>query len=179
MGTRVGYAGGTKENPTYYSLGDHAETIQIDYDPTQVSYEELLDVFWQSHNATSQPYSRQYRSIVFYHDEEQRSKTEESRDREAARRGVQILTEIMPAAEFTLAEGYHQKYRLQQATVVMDEFMAIHPAGGWIDSAAAARVNGYLGGYGSLESLQSDRGSWGLTGEAAERLLDSVRRWQR
>lgn len=68
--TRVGYAGGSKENPTYYSLGDHSETIQIDYDPTQISYGQLLEVFWNSHNPTYEPWSRQYMSIIFYHSED-------------------------------------------------------------------------------------------------------------
>jgi len=52
--TRVGYAGGSTNNPTYYNLGDHSETVQIDYDPTRISYEELLEVFWDSHNPTTQ-----------------------------------------------------------------------------------------------------------------------------
>ncbi len=64
--TRVGYAGGTKRNPTYYNLGDHTETIQIDYDPTYVSYRELLDIFWESHDPAARPWSRQYMAVVFY-----------------------------------------------------------------------------------------------------------------
>ena len=177
--TRVGYAGGTTENPTYYSLGDHTETVQIEYDPTQVSYEELLDLFWESHNPTSQPYSRQYMSIIFHHNEEQRRLAMESRDREAVRRGAEIFTEIVPASEFTLAEGYHQKYRLQQQPEIMDEFRAIYSHGGWVDSTAAARVNGYLGGYGSLERLQTDMTSLGLSPEAGELLLIVAKRLQR
>jgi peptide-methionine (S)-S-oxide reductase len=61
-----------QENPTYHSLGDHSETIQIEYDPEQISYEELLDIFWSAHNPTARPWSRQYASFVFYHDETQR-----------------------------------------------------------------------------------------------------------
>ena len=102
--TRVGYAGGTMKNPTYHNLGDHTETIQIDYDPTQISYEELLDVFWDSHNPTSRPWSRQYMSIVFYHDEEQKRSAIETRDREGSRREGVIFTEIVPASQFYLAE---------------------------------------------------------------------------
>jgi len=169
--TRVGYAGGTKENPTYMNLGDHAETIQIDYDPTRVCYTDLLEIFWQSHDPTSRPYSRQYMSIIFYHNEEQRTLAEESRDREEARRGVPILTEIMPSSGFTLAEGYHQKYRLQQNPEFMEEFRAIYPDDGWVDSTAAARVNGYLAGYGSQSELSAGLDSLGLSPEAGERLL--------
>ena len=169
--TRVGYAGGTKENPTYTSLGDHAEAIQIDYDPTRISYTELLEIFWQSHDPTSRPYSRQYMSIIFYHNEEQRRLAEESREREEGRRGTPILTEIMPASGFTLSEGYHHKYRLQQNPQLMEEFQAIYPGGGWVDSTAAARINGYLAGFGSQSELSAGLDSLGLSPEAGELLL--------
>lgn len=175
--TRVGYAGGTKENPTYRSLGNHAETIQIDFDPTLVSYEELLDVFWDSHSPTSRPWSQQYASIIFYHDEEQQRLAQETRDREAARRGVPIFTEIVPFSEFYLAEGYHQKYRLQQAGDLLDEFRAIYPDDAdFVNSTAAARVNGYLGGYGTLEALQAEFEGLGLSPAAQEALLDRLDR---
>jgi len=67
--TRVGYTGGSTKNPTYHSLGDHTETVQIDYDPTQISFEELLDVFWDSHRPTQRAWSRQYMAAVFFHNE--------------------------------------------------------------------------------------------------------------
>jgi len=169
--TRVGYAGGSKENPTYTDLGDHSEAIQIDYDPTRISYTELLEIFWQSHDPTSRPYSRQYMSVIFYHSEEQRRLAEESLEREEARRGAPILTEIVPASGFTLAEGYHQKYRLQHNPEFMEEFQAIYPDGGWVDSTAAARVNGYLAGYGSQSELSAGLDSLGLSAEAGELLL--------
>jgi peptide-methionine (S)-S-oxide reductase len=170
----VGYAGGTKENPTYMSLGDHSETIQIDYDPAQISYTELLEVFWQSHNPTSRPYSRQYMSAIFYHDEEQRRQAEESRESEEARRGAPILTEIVPFSGFTLAEEYHQKYRLQGNSLLMGELRSIYPDGGWIDSTVAARVNGILGGHGSPDELPAGIDGLGLSPEADEALLRIV-----
>ncbi|MFX1411650.1 MAG: peptide-methionine (S)-S-oxide reductase, partial [Promethearchaeota archaeon] len=130
MRTRVGYAGGTTENPTYYRLGDHSETLQIDYDPTRVSYQDLLDVFWRSHNPTRPAGSRQYMSIIFYHDDEQKRLALETRDREAARRNATIYTEIVPATGFTWAEDYHQKYRLRQVPALMREFEALYPDAG-------------------------------------------------
>ena len=69
--TRVGYTGGRKLNPTYYSLGDHTESFQVDYDPTQISYQQLLDIFWDSHNPTRGAWSRQYRAAIFVHNEAQ------------------------------------------------------------------------------------------------------------
>ncbi len=174
--TRVGYAGGTTHNPTYQRLGDHTETIEIDFDPTQASYAELLDVFWASHSPTSPTRSRQYMSIIFYHNDEQKKLASATRDREAARNNGQIYTEIIPAAEFYLAEAYHQKYRLQQAADLVREFNALYPAGdGFVDSTAAARVNGYLGGHGSFAQLQAEVSDFGLSSAGEERLLDLVR----
>jgi len=112
--TRVGYAGGSSNNPIYYNLDGHSETIQIAYDPTKVTYEELLDVFWDSHHPSAEPYSRQYMSIVFYHNEEQRRLAIESKECEESRSGLSVITEIIPFSEFYLAEDYHQKYYLRQ-----------------------------------------------------------------
>ena len=126
--TRVGYAGGKKKNPTYHDLGDHTETIQMDYDPAVISYEELLDVFWDSHNAAVPSWSRQYMSIIFTHDDEQKRLAAESRDREAAKTKSTIVTEIRPAGEFFLAEDYHQKYLLRSERDILREFTAIYPS---------------------------------------------------
>jgi peptide-methionine (S)-S-oxide reductase len=173
--TRVGYAGGTTKDPTYHNLGDHTETIQIDYDPAQISYKELLDVFWESHNPAQRSWSRQYMSIVFYHNEEQKRLAMETRDREAAKIQGQIFTEIVPASEFYLAEAYHQKYRLRQVPDLMEEFSVIYPADeDFVDSTAAARVNGYLGGHGTIEALQAELSSLGLSPEASQKLLDII-----
>jgi peptide-methionine (S)-S-oxide reductase len=170
--TRVGYAGGTKENPTYRSLGAHSETIQIDYDPTQITYQELLDLFWDSHNPTARPWSQQYASIIFYHTEEQRQLALETRDREAAKYGREILTEITPFSSFYRAEDYHQKYRLQQVPELVEAFQAIYPdTSDFVDSTATARVNGYLGGYGTLENVQSEVENLGLSPAATQELL--------
>ena len=79
--TRVGYAGGAKENPTYHNLGDHTETLQIDYDSSKISYEKLLELFWEEHDPTSRSWSRQYKAVVFYHDEEQKRLAIAGRDR--------------------------------------------------------------------------------------------------
>ena len=173
--TRVGYAGGSKDNPTYRDLGDHSETIQIEYDPTRISYEELLDIFWSSHSPTARPFSRQYASIIFYHDEEQKRLAEASLDREAASRGKPIYTEIAPLAEFYLAETYHQKYRLQQVPALASDYRAIYTQDDeFVSSTATARVNGYLGGYGTLAALQAEIEALGLSQAGQQTLLDRV-----
>ncbi len=175
--TRVGYAGGTKANPTYHSLGDHTETIQIDYDPARISYEKLLEVFWRSHNPAQSPWSRQYMSIIFFHNEEQKRLAIETRDREALKRKGKIFTEIVPAGRFYPAEAYHQKYRLRRETDLMREFKAMYPNDtDFMNSTAAARLNGYLDGYGSLDVLQSELDSYGLSSEANQKLLKIAKR---
>jgi methionine-S-sulfoxide reductase len=173
--TRVGYSGGTKKNPTYHDLGDHSETIQIDFDPSLVSYEHLLDVFWKAHDATSRSWSRQYRAALFFHNEEQKRLALESRDREAARINGKIRTEILPAFEFYLAEDYHQKYYLRQDFVLGNEFRMMFPSEkDLVNSTAAARVNGYIGGYGNRATLKEELDQLGLSEAGRKRLLDRV-----
>jgi peptide-methionine (S)-S-oxide reductase len=169
----VGYAGGTSTNPTYLNLDGHTETVQIDYDPTQISYEELLDVFWNSHDATVPAYSQQYKSIIFYHDEAQRMLAIQSKQREEARLGKEVYTEIIPFSEFYLAEAYHQKYYLQQVPELKADFVAIYPdTNDFINSTAAARVNGYVGGCGISETLQKELASYGLSSIGNKKLLE-------
>jgi peptide-methionine (S)-S-oxide reductase len=174
--TRVGYAGGTKKNPTYHDLGDHTETVQLDYDPTVISYEKLLAVFWDSHDAASSAWSRQYMSMIFYHDDEQKRLATASRDHEAARRKSKIDTEIRPYKEFFLAEDYHQKHALRsERDIFLREFMAIYPSElDFVNSTAVARVNGFLDGYGTLAELQAELPGLGLSPQAGRRLADMV-----
>ena len=178
--TRVGYAGGQKDNPTYHSLGDHSETIQIDYDPTRITYTELLDVFWSSHSPTARSWSQQYASLVFYHDEEQKRLAEESRDRLAAELGRPIYTEIVPFDRFYLAEDYHQKYQLRSVKAILSEYQAIYPdPGDFVNSTAVARVNGHLGGHGTLAQLEAEIDDLGLSLAAQEVLRERVAAWGR
>ncbi len=175
--TRVGYAGGASENPTYHNLGDHTEAIQIEYDPPLISYQELLDAFWAGHDPTRPARSQQYASIIFYHNDEQERMSRASKERQEAQYGCQVYTKIIPATAFYLAENYHQKYRLQQSREFMCEFEAIYPDhADFVNSTAAARVNGYLGGYGALADLQAEIDDLGLSPEASERLLGLARR---
>jgi peptide-methionine (S)-S-oxide reductase len=164
--TRVGYAGGTTESPTYHNLGDHTETIQIDYDPTLISYGQLLEIYWDSHNPTVRPSSKQYMSIVFYHNSEQRELAMETKQLEEASSGRQIYTEIIPFSEFYLAEDYHQKYHLQQVPELMEELTVIYPNfTDFIDSTAVARINGYVGGHVTFQELQEQLNSpWPVSG---------------
>lgn len=117
----VGYTGGTVENPTYEMVctgtTGHAEAVQVKYDPEKVTYEKLLQVFFDNHNPTTKnrqgpDFGEQYRSVIFTHDDEQKAAAEKIiQDLEAAKRfGKPIVTNVVPAAPFYAAENYHQQY---------------------------------------------------------------------
>jgi peptide-methionine (S)-S-oxide reductase len=115
----AGYLGGTLPNPTYEDVctgrTGHAEVVQVQYDPSKVSYEDLLNVFWSSHDPTTlnrqgPDRGTQYRSAIFYHNEAQRAAAITSKDRWTGRFSSPIVTEITPASEFYRAEEYHQRY---------------------------------------------------------------------
>jgi peptide-methionine (S)-S-oxide reductase len=119
--TAVGYAGGRTENPSYQEVctdsTGHAEVVQVLYDPAQVSYEKLLEVFWQAHDPTQlnrqgPDVGTQYRSSIFFHTPEQEQAARASKDalQKSGRFARPIVTEITPALPFWRAEEYHQKY---------------------------------------------------------------------
>lgn len=169
--TRVGYAGGAKENPTYHDLGGHTETIQIDYDPSEITYEELLDVFWNSHDPTLTQ-KTQYKSIIFYH-QGQEATARGSLQQEEAELNTQVATEIKEYSKFYIAEDYHQKYHLRQKDQLFKAYELVYPTTGkLVDSTAVARVNGYVTGHGEIET-QEDLTGLGLTEKGKEKLYDA------
>ena len=120
-GTSVGYMGGTTKNPTYEEVctdtTGHAEVVQVDYDPSKISYDELLQVFWTNHDPTTlnrqgPDIGKQYRSAVFFHTPEQQQVAIKSKDEieKSGKYNKKIVTEITPALEFYKAEEYHQQY---------------------------------------------------------------------
>lgn len=149
--------------------------MRIEYDPGVISYEELLDVFWDSHNPFYEAMSTQYRSRIFYHNEEQRQIAEASKQRAEAENGREIVTEILPAGEFYLAEDYHQKYYMRGNSHLAAEMTAIYPdINDLVASTAAARINGYLGGYGTIGELEAQVDQLGLSADGQQRLLDAA-----
>lgn len=114
-----GYIGGNTENPSYRQVCSHttghAEAVQVTYDPQRVSYDQLLNVFWQIHDPTQlnrqgPDVGDQYRSAIFTYGDEQQREAEASRDREQANQRRPIVTQILPAPKFWPAEDYHQRY---------------------------------------------------------------------
>lgn len=170
--TQVGYAGGTKINPSYHDLGDHTETIRIYYDPGKVSYEQLLEIFWTNHDPFARSWSKQYKSVIFYHNEEQKKLALETRTRLEEKLKQKIYTEIVPENRFYPAEDYHQKYYLRNSKELMHLFRGIYPADAdFVASTAAARINGYLGGYGKSTELEKDLTATELRPETVKKLL--------
>ena len=169
----MGYAGGTTDSPTYYKIGDHSETVQIEYDPEQISYRDLLEVFWAVYDPLVYNSARQYMSIIFYHNDEQKQLAIETQALEEAKRQEKIWTEIVPATVFYLAEDYHQKYYLRRIPQLESEFEAIYPEiNDFVNSTAVARVNGYAVGLGTQATLQEELDSLGLSSAGKAKLLE-------
>jgi peptide-methionine (S)-S-oxide reductase len=122
--TRVGYTGGNLEQPNYQQVCSgstgHAEAVELTFDPDKISYQQLLQAFWQAHDPTQfnrqgPDVGSQYRSAIFYHSDEQRRLAEDSRDAldRSGRYRRSLVTEILPASTFWEAEEYLQKYHLK------------------------------------------------------------------
>jgi peptide-methionine (S)-S-oxide reductase len=121
LSTAVGYMGGKLSNPSYQDVctdeTGHAEVVQVEFDPAQVSYDDLLRVFWENHDPTTlnrqgPDVGTQYRSVIFYHNAAQKAAAEASKEALArsGRYRRPVVTEIVPAPEFWRAEEYHQQY---------------------------------------------------------------------
>lgn len=119
--TAVGYSGGATANPSYKDVCSgttgHAEVVQVKFDPAVVSYDQLLDLFWQIHDPTQlnrqgPDFGTQYRTAIFFHSAEQEAAAKASKDKLEASGRVSrpVVTEIVAASDFTLAEDYHQQY---------------------------------------------------------------------
>ena len=174
--TRVGYAGGKMDNPDYGNLGDHTEAVQVDYDPRRISYERLLEIFWDSHTPTSRSWTTQYKNALFYHDEKQRQAGESTRAALARKTGRTIHTEVVPLRSFNLAENYHQKYLLKQRSDLAAEMRRLYPRNrDFVDSTAVARLNGYVGRNGSPDQLAREIDQLGLSTRGRQALEAVVR----
>ena len=118
-GTTVGYLGGTLENPTYEQVctdkTGHAEVVQVEFEPDQISFEDLVNLFWEIHDPTQlnrqgPDFGTQYRSAIFFHTPEQELVAQRSKAEAQSRIPGEIVTEITPASTFYPAEDYHQRY---------------------------------------------------------------------
>lgn len=143
----VGYLGGTMAHPTYKDVctgrTGHAEVVQVEYDPAEVTYDRLLDAFWEMHDPTTLnrqgwDVGTQYRSAIFFHDAEQEATARASKEAVQSRSKKRIVTEIAPASTFYPAEEYHQRYLEKQGRVSCHVPPAPRPVAGSVSQGQAA-----------------------------------------
>lgn len=154
--TRVGYAGGTTPSPTYRSIGDHSEALQIDYDPAVISYERLLEFFWQHHEPCAAAWSRQYQAILFYGDATQERTARASAATVHESEGRALRTEVAPLRQFFVAEDYHQKYALRHQDELMRQLAPLFASEAeFRDSPVTAKLNAYCAGDLRFDELRA------------------------
>jgi peptide methionine sulfoxide reductase MsrA len=158
--------------PTYRALGDHSEAIEIGFDPERITYERLLLEVFAAHSPTAEPWSRQYRSAIFVHDDAQRAAAELAVKAEEKKRDVRIHTAIEEAGTFWQAEDYHQKYRLRAYDGLLAEARQVYPeTDDLVMSTLAARLNAWAAGWGDEVQVAREIELTGLSDAAREKVL--------
>ena len=175
--TEVGYIGGRTSNPSYHDLADHAEGVDVCFDPERISRDALLDVFWKSHEPTRASRSTQYKAALYCHSEAERAAAVASRDRLEAALGRKVHTEILLGHPWYPAEGYHQKWCLRRHGDLFGELLErFGSEAEALRSTAAAQLNGLLGG--SVTRADFDRAIEGLAlSDKGRRVLEKSVRW--
>lgn len=162
-------------DPTYRNMGDHTETVQVDYDPERITYAQLLEIFWGSHQPTSRNWSRQYMNAIFYHDDEQRRLAMDSKAVVEQKIDGTVRSQVLPLRSFTMAENYHQKYILKQHAKLKSELSRVYPQHqDFVASTAVARLNGYAGGNGTRNQLSRELEILGLSDKGKQVLSEMV-----
>lgn len=179
--TCVGYAGGTSPNPTYRELGDHSETVEIDFDPETITFEQILDVFWNNHNPMNiNDYKgRQYRSLVFYRGDKQKEAIQRVKERQEYEKG-KLETEIQPYSRFYKAEDRHQKYYLKRYPNAIEKLRTLYPSDDDLfNSTLAARLNGLAKGYTNMERVHNEILQWRISPSNQTMMIDLLKqiRW--
>ena len=136
--------------------------MEIDFDPTQISFTEIVDLFWKSHEPRSGIRSRQYLTAIWFHDETQQEIINAAKEAIEVKLGAKVQTPIMPLDVFYLAEDYHQKYRLQNSPL-RSHFRTMYPRfEDFNNSTAAARLNGFIAGHGSRQLFDEEYQDYGF-----------------
>ena len=174
--TRVGFAGGTTSSPIYRQMGDHTETVEVDFDPNILKYENILKYFWRNHYPNRDNYKgRQYISLLRYHNKQQKEKVENIKKEMEQELGEPIETEIGPYTNFTVAEERHQKYYLKRYPRALEQLEPLYPdLGLLVDSAFAARLNGFVKGYGNRTDLRQEIAGWRIKEDFREMLVEQL-----
>jgi len=180
--TRVGYAGGTLDHPTYRQLGDHTETVEIDFDTRYVSLENMLNVFWSNHNPfnINEYKGRQYQSLVLYRGQIQQNVIQNVMNMRVEQGKGKPDTEIAPFNRFYLAEDRHQKYYLKRYPDAIDKLSILFPSAQELTNASlAARLNGLAKGYTNLHTILDEIRTWLISEEEKDNILRIIQqiRW--
>lgn len=147
----------------------------MDYNPEEITYEELLQIFFDNHSPEHNIPARQYTSVIFYQDEKQLEVATKTLAQEQEKRGEKLYTQILPYEKIYLAEAYHQKYYLQLVDLLKNDIKKHYPNfKDFVDSTAAARINGYLKGVGTRSQLTLELDLLGLSEKGKKRLIEIV-----
>ncbi|MFO8069636.1 MAG: peptide-methionine (S)-S-oxide reductase [Alkalibacterium sp.] len=174
--TRTGFTGGTTAEPTYRTIGDHTETIQIDFDASLLSYEDILRIYWNSHDAVKDRKfkGRQYLSLLIVHSLNQQETADLIKNEWEKRNGKSIGTEIQYDRPFYPAENRHHKYFLKRFPKAMESILPLFfDHKNFTDSTIAARLNGFVRENGRLTDIKDEISDWQLTDEE-EHVLRSM-----
>lgn len=177
--TRVGYAGGTTAQPTYREMGDHSETVEVAFDADLISYDTLLETFWNNHNPVNiNGYKgRQYQSLLLYRDADQAATFNRVKERMEAAKGQALETEIAPFTAFYPAEARHQKYYLKRYPDAIGQLSGLYETEeAFIRSTLAARLNGIAKGYANLAPVLREIQDWPIEPGERNALIERVRR---
>lgn len=174
MRTRTGYAGGRSTNPNYQDVGFHSEVIEVDYDPSLITYEALVSHFFESHNATSKPYYQRIKSLVFYRDEAEKEiaqKIIEQQKQIAVQKGLLVYTELKPYEVLYLAEPEHQLKALKAEVSLHSELLEMFGNESNLqNSILGSKLNGFLYGFGSHSEIESILSQSGLSEASKSRV---------
>lgn len=180
--TRTGFAGGTTLEPTYRHMGDHTETVEVEFDPAVLTYEEILHIFWNNHNPKNiNGYKgRQYQSMLLYRSSEQKEAIERVLVELHASGKEKPATEVHPFSVFYPAEEKHQKYYLKRHPDAVEKLLGLYSTISEMDrSTLAARLNGLAKGYANRSGIVEEVKHWPLPEPERERIIGRVKeiRW--
>jgi len=166
--TTVGYAGGTTEAPSYYKMGDHTECVRVTFDPEKIEYQDILNVFWQSHDSTLKT-SRQYRSLLVPTSCEQ-TEMAKSHLKTAPQASKTVVVE---GSKFITAEARHQKNRLRRDPAMV-RCLVQSGHEDFTSSYLATRLNGFLGGKGTMAQFNKEWQDLGLNKDQAAHIRKAI-----
>ncbi|MBP1964190.1 peptide-methionine (S)-S-oxide reductase MsrA [Paenibacillus aceris] len=176
--TRVGFAGGTIDNPTYRQLGDHTEMVEVEFDASIISLESILNVFWKSHNPVNiNDYKgRQYKSLVLFRDSMQHSVIREVMKTKEEQGNGFPDTEVAPYTLFYPAEDRHQKYYLKRHPDAIDKLRTLFPTDDELTNATlAARLNGLAKGYTNMARIINEIRTWLISEDEQEEIIHLIK----